>query len=321
MKKFLIILAGVICVALQVTPFFFNNNTENTQNSKSVILTVWHIDTFEGGRGSRYNFLREEAVNFAKINKGVYVLISNHTVLSAKKLLEKGSVPDLLSYGFCGIDLSGIAKEINFKSTSEGNVGNKQYAVSYLKGGYFVIKKGSGNGKLILSKGEYNTPEIACLFSNERSENLVIKAPLDAYSFFLNQKDATLIGTQRDVNRLLSRNAEFTATPIEEYSDLFQYFSLTSKDLNKEFYSKRFISHMLSEKVQSKISSLGMLSVNKTNLYDNGEIMHELEKTKINYTFSPFSSSQHYINACEEGVSLIKQGNDSGKITNFLKQL
>lgn len=321
MKKFLSILAGVICVALAVTPFFLTQKNIDAKTDKSVILTVWHIDTFEGGRGSRYNFLREQAVNFAKANEGVYLLVSNHTPLSVEKLLEKGSVPDLLSYGFCGIDLSGFAKELKGYEYDGGVINDKQFAVSYLKGGYFVIKKGDGKDKLILSKGEYNATEIACLFSNERSENLVVKSPLDAYSYFLTQKNATLIGTQRDINRLVSRNAEFTATPIDEFSDLFQYFSLTSKDKNKEFFANKFIAYMLSDKVQSKLTNLGMLSVNKQDLYGSGDVMHDLERTKINYTVSPFSSVTNFQNASNETFSLIKQGESKHKITNFLKQL
>ena len=320
MKKFYKILAGVICVALLVAPFFLipKNNAKSEENL--AILTIWHIDTFEGGKNSRCNFLREQANAFSKNNEGVYFLVSNHTVLSANNLLKKGSIPDIISYGYCNIDLSGKVKELNVGDLG-GAVGNKKYAVSYLKGGYYAIKKGGGGEEIILSKGEHTTPEIACLFSSERSKNLVVKSPLDAYNYFLTKKQATLIGTQRDIYRLQNRNIEFTATPISGYSDLFQYLSLTTKSEKNEMLARKFIAYMLSSKVQSKISSLGMLSINQNNLYDKSEIMHSLENISIDYTFSPFSSENNYKTACEEGLKLLKSGEDSSKIIKFLKQL
>ena len=320
MKRFIGFFCGALCLlVIAVSPFLINKN--ETVKNESVILTVWHIDGFEGGKGSRYTFLREVASDFSRQNKGVNILVSSYTQSGANELIKKGKTADVTSYGGVGLDLQNYAQELSISGVDGGVVNGKRYAVSYLKGGYFVIKKGNGGSDIIISKGENLTPEIACLFSSVRANSYIIKSPLDAYTLFLTRKNATLIGTQRDIERLSNRNEEFTAEPINGYSDIYQYASVTTQKMENEYYARSFIEYLISKKVQEKVVKLKMLSVNKTGLYPDSVYLSALEKVDIQYTFSPFSDKITQNKVCESALSALNLGGNYNEIINFIKQL
>lgn len=321
MKKVISILIGLVCITLIViSPFLLPDKDKDTSQS-SVILSVWHVDSFEGGKGSRYSFLRKNAEQFCKKYKGVFIVVSNFTPNSINQSLSLGKLPDVISYGNCFLSLENKAKSLSADVKDGGTIADKRYAVSYLRGGYFVIKRGDGGKEIVLSKGEYLTPEIACLFSSERSSNYLIKTPTEAYQYMLRNKNSTLIGTQRDIYRLINGNVEFSAQPIKEYSDVFQYLSLTSQKSQNEFYAKLFIDYMITPKVQQSVNSLGMLSVNQGETLSDNEYLSALESAYPNYTFSPFSDKTVFDNACDKAIALLKDGGETNEITNFLKQL
>ncbi len=321
MKKFICIFSGAICLLLLIFSPYLVKGEKAQDKPQTIVLTVWHVDGFEGGKGSRYTFLRNVASEFSKENEGVYLLVSSYSMQGANDLLGKGKSPDVISYGGVGLNLQNLAKQLTFSGLDGGSVGGKPYAISYLKGGYFVIKKGEGGNQIIISKSENVTPEIATLFSGERASEYVLLNPLDAYATFLTQKNSTLIGTQRDIERLTSRGVTFTATPIEKYSDLYQYLSLTTQKSQNEYYAQKFIEYMLCERVQKKVTSLKMLSINQTGLYKDSEYLTALEKNKIEYTFSPFSAKENLNLACENALNALKSGKDYNEIIKYVKQL
>ena len=63
------------------------------------IITLWHVDSFEGGIGSRKQFLLKTARTFEKQNKGVLIMVISHTPESVKESMDKGVYPDLISFG------------------------------------------------------------------------------------------------------------------------------------------------------------------------------------------------------------------------------
>ena len=321
MKKLFRWFAGALCLTtVIISPLLIKSNRVKSQTN-SVILTVWHVDGFEGGKGSRYTFLRDASTEFSRLNKGVYLLVSSYSMQGANDLLSKGKHPDILSFGGVGLNLQNYAKELRFLGHDGGTVSNKRYAISYIKGGYFVIQKGNGSTDIIISKGENVTPEIATLFSGEKVSGYVLKSPLDAFSAFLSKKDATLIGTQRDIERLTSRGENFTAKLIENYSDLYQYLSLTTTNENNEYYANRFIEFLLSEKIQSKIPTLKMSPVNLSGLQQDNVYLTAIENAKVSYTYSPFSAKENMAIACEKALDLLKSGENYNEIINFIKQL
>lgn len=321
MKKFLWIVTSVITLSVFIIcPFFLKK--QNTQSKvKTAVITVWNVDSFEGGKGSRTTFLRNVAKNFSKTYKNVSFLVTNYTLEGVETALSKGITPDLISYGGCSLNLQNYAEKINFDIKDGGELSKgKRYAVSYLKGCYYKIEKGSGKGTIILSKGDFTSPEIAGLFSNAIGSDYQILPPIKAYNLFAVKKDAVLIGTQRDVIRLINNNQEFTLTPILEYSDLYQYISLTSKGDTEKFYAREFISYLLSSSVQEKLTSLGMFSVNKSGQYVGDEYFSTSEKLP-NYTFSPYALKSEYDNVCNSAFSSLTRGGNYDEIVKYLKQL
>lgn len=311
---------GIACVFLVgISPFLIKKSDVKPSENK-VILTVWQIDSFEGGTGSRTAFIKDVATTFCKQNSGVYILVSSFTVESANEHLLNGIVPDVISCGACGLNLGGLAKELGGDLWG-GSVGNKTYAVAFLRGGYFSIEKGGGSKEIIISKGKYNHPYVACLCSNIRGESYVEKEPQEAFSYFVRSSKATMIGTQRDIVRLKNYGEEFTATPLPEYSDLIQYLSLTSRSELGEHYGRRFIEYLLSDIVQQKITKLKMLSPTIELDYVADKELTEYQKLKINYVASPFASLETLNNLEKEAKTAVINGYDSNSIINFLKQL
>ena len=131
MKKLLPIISLILCCVSIIFTFTFgiknlNKNKENVSEEYKCILTLWHIDTFEGGVGSRKQFLHNIAKNFEKKNKGVFIMVTSYTLEGVKQQFKKGNYPDILSYGN-GIEVKNLS-EINSKlSFSPSNINGKKY--------------------------------------------------------------------------------------------------------------------------------------------------------------------------------------------------
>ena len=321
MKKVATVVFAVLTVLIVVSAPFLLVRKTSQNKSDSVIITVWHVDAFEGGKGSRCSFLREMASEFMKKHNGVYFLVSNYSVEGIKTALQGGKHPDIVSFGGCDLGVENYAREINFSVKDGGNVGNKRYAVSYLKGGYFKIVKGVGAGELILPNGDYFSSETACLFSNAKAEKVIRLSVQDAYVRFTLSSNATMIGTQRDIVRLQSRTADFTATPLECYNDLFQYFSITTSEHKNFYYANEFIKYMLTDKVQQKLERLSMFSTTGVKLYSGDEIFSSYEGVKNEYTFIPFSTKDNFDLLKNKAFDGIERREDYEIIVNSCKNL
>ena len=236
------------------------------------ILTVWQIDSFEGGTGSRRQFLSSRANEFSKENKGVLFLITAHTKESAEENFKNGVYPDVLSFGG-GIVPTGATElpvDYFFKG---GALGGKVYATPWCRGGYALIKHGKFSSltaetdkkipSLIVSQGEYTMPLMAVFCGGYEIEKYETYKPTDAYGNFVLGKTPYLLGTQRDIMRLRARGESFSFSAVEGFCDLYQYVAITCKDENKIATATEFISYLLSEKSQGELSSIAMLPVNK----------------------------------------------------------
>lgn len=322
MKKFLTVLTAVVTLAVVIACPFFLKKKSALSEGKTAVVTLWHVDSFEGGKGSRCTFLRNAASAFSKKNKYVTFLVTNYTLQGLKTALSDGNLPDLISFGGCSLDVGNLAKKIDFNVLDGGELSkNKRYAVSYLKGGYFKIEKGSNSQTVILSKSDFTSPEIACLLSGVKGESFEVLPSQKACNAFIIKKDAVMIGTQRDVIRLRNNNQEIKVTPLSDYCDLFQYVSLTSKNDKSEYYARQFINYLLSDEVQQKVTTLNMYSVNKTGLYTGDEYFSDGEKQKPTYTFSPYASQGEYEKLSAAALSCLTQDKNYDEIVKYLKQL
>lgn len=294
------ILRGILPFALCIfviafMPFAYKKTTARqtlpikTPEHKYV-LTLWHIDVFEGGVGSRGDFLSKIAVEFR--SNGVLVMVVNHTVESAENSIKQGVLPDMISYGV-GVDfVAKYAKSLPKNSFSGGEIGGKIYAYPWCAGAYFLITKNENNqpiDKLFISKSAYNIPFISLFLGKVDAKEIEMKKPLDAYTSFLSAKEnVALLGTQRDLKRLEQRGVDFYAQPIGGFNDLIQYVSVTTCDSGRFGECIKFINYLISEKPQKQLSKIGMLSV-YYGVYTDGA-MAKVSFGDFYYTVSPFVS-------------------------------
>lgn len=290
MKRLIKIIVWALLISIVALISVIPKNTSNAiknGNEYKAVLTIWQIDSFEGGKGSRTAFLRGISSGFSKKYKGILTLITSHSVESAEKALNEGKIPDIVSVGASGLDFSKYQKEVgNLYVEGAGIIDKKRYFVPWAKGGYFKITRGNGKD-IIISEGKYNSSLIAFALSNQRCENYKIYNQVDAFNSFLINKNATLIGTHRDVVRLKNREIDCNIEPLGDFCDLYQYAIITS--INNAYYSRLFIDYLLSNDIQDKLINISMLSTVKGGLYSDDEAFTKLENQKINHIVSPFS--------------------------------
>ena len=301
-KIFFAIFAIVVAVFLLVAPYFIlpqikkgdtswlDNNTETT-----TFLELWEIDTFEGGTASRANFLERTAYMYQDKTKSNYVLVRSLDLEQAKLMLENGSRPDMISFGVGAGDLvSGIAQEIeeNFSVRNDLQAGGikdgKTLAVPWCFGGYLLcgmnditdlslsgLQNLSTDLPIIGTGYNYNQPKKA-LPENEIS--LTDKTPrtqYEAYESFLRGNEfQVLLGTQRDFYRLnnkvnLGVISNVNYRYLDTYTDLVQFISITTTDENNIEKATQFIEYLTSAEIQSRLTRIGMFSVDGKTIYSN----------------------------------------------------
>ncbi len=318
MKNLVKIISWALLIAILGLTFFMPKNSYNKDINKSeykAVLTIWQIDSFEGGKGSRTAFLREISLNFSKKHEGVLTLVVSHTVESAKKAISEEKIPDIISIGASGLDFSAYQKEIkNLSAEGGGVINGKRYFIAWAKGGYYKITKGEGK-KIITYECENNSPLIALALTGEKSQ-IEIKNREDAFQSFLNMKNVSLIGTHRDVYRLQNRNVDCVYTPLGEFCDLYQYALITSK--NNEYYSRVFIEYLLSSEVQEKLTNLSMFSTVKKGLYRDNESFLMGEKQKIEYFVSPFYDKNTIENLKEIAKEVLNGSKEKEELIKYL---
>lgn len=281
------------------------------------IITVWQIDTFEGGTGSRRQFLSNRAKEFSKNNQGVLFMITTHTKESAEENFRQGIFPDLLSFGG-GVLVSSAAElsaNLFFKG---GAIGGNVYATPWCRGGYALIKhrkfselsaeKEKKISSLIVSQSDYTMPLMAAFCGGYEIEKYEIYSPVQAYNNFLLGKVPYLLGTQRDIARLKARGENFTYTPVEGFCDLYQYVAITGENALKAETAAKFIDYLLSGKCQGALDGIFMLPV-KSGVKVEEEI-EPLYNAEIFSTVSVFLSGAE-ISGVNENLYEYYKGNTS----------
>lgn len=272
------------------------------------IVTLWQIDTFEGGSGSRKQFLLSVAKKFEKLYDGTLILVVSHTVESAKNSFNNGECPDLVSYGV-GLEVpnlkevsSGIKNVVKNSGSVGflgGSIGEKLYAVAWANGCYVLISNPKLEKEnvflprkidnLLVSQNSFTQPCLSLALENLSVNDLAVKSPLEAYVKFTENKTPYFLGTQRDVVRLLSRGMEFRATPITSYNDLYQYISLTCNNSEKSVYAEKFIEFLIGKEAQTSLNKIDMFSPYYPVTYSVTE-MAELQNAKYKSTVSAFTA-------------------------------
>ncbi len=256
-KLLLRALPFLIIAAILFSVIFFPRG-EAAPPVRQRVVTVWNVDTFEGGKGSRTSFLRSVARRVEAEREGVYYLVTSFTAEGAEAALAEGRKPDLLSFG---VGLSAFAEEslpLPYEFAG-GKIGADCLAVPWCMGGYFLFSEDENfeaEGRTALSAGGSNLTALSARFAGVEGETAESSA---AYTGFLSGKYRYLLGTQRDICRFQARGKDVFSRPLTGYNDLFQYISLLKTAEREDALA--FVEELLSGSTSERLGEIGMFPV------------------------------------------------------------
>lgn len=262
-----------VCVAFFISflCLYFKKDSAKAVN-EATALTIWQIDSFEGGKGSRADFLQSVGNEFGK-KENCYISVVSLSAEAARLNLSKGNVPDILSYG---AGTYGIESYVNDFSV-------------WCRGSYCLLTLDINsefsdvkNENTVINKGKDNFSGAAALFCG--IQNAKIESPTSAYVKLINGDYKYLLGSQRDIFRLKTREVAFSVKPITAFNDLYQIISKTTKCADTA-YAQKYINFLLTK--QDGLNRIGMFG-DGVKLYDDE--LNVLEKLtyehKITYPIS-----------------------------------
>lgn len=257
-KRFFRALPFLVSALVMISGFAALLPRSEEKVSAERVVRVWNVDTFEGGRGSRVNFLKSAARSVEKTRKGVVFLISAYSLAGAEEAFARGDMPDAISFG---VGLSAFAeKSLPLPYTFVGGtLGGKPLAYPWCRGEYALFSLSedfSEEGKTAISLGGSNLPEVAARLEGIEGEAL---PSLTAYTRFLSGEYRYLLGTQRDKSRFSARGVNVFSRPLTAFCDLYQYYSVLSAEHREDCIA--FLEELLSGKTQAKLTELGMYPI------------------------------------------------------------
>lgn len=297
MKKILpglkTVICTVACIAVLITfvCMAFGEEKKTSARQGESVLTVWQIDSFEGGKGSRADFLQSIGKDFAKSNP-CYINVLSISSDAARMNLSDGNIPDIISYG---AGTYGIETYL-----SDRNV--------WCRGGYCVLTidgdfSDISANNTVVNRGKDNFADAAALFCALQEADS--ETPTGAYVKLINGNYEYLLGTQRDIYRLKTRGVSFKIKPVTEFNDLYQNISVTADCAKKEI-AEAYVGYLLTR--TGEVNKVGMIS---DGVHYEDE-MREMENLSFDYKLtSPIS---------EEVRRRIEQCVSDGDI-NILKTL
>lgn len=324
-KTFFAIFSLVVAVFLFVAPYIIlpqiyagRDEWIKTAPPNAVFLELWEIDTFEGGSASRARFIEKNAYLYQERTINTYVLVQSFDINQAKTMLEQGSRPDIISFGVGAGELiepliTPVSNDFGVRADllAGGLVNGKQLAVPWCMGGYCLCadgdfgaltienfkEKAESSELCVIGTGQgYNVPKLGLNEEEKRYLSIDDLTQYEAYESYLKGNDfSVLLGTQRDFYRLNNKVNLGVIAPlnyryIDTYTDLIQYFAITADNENQVSAAEEFIKFMTSQKVQNKLGSIGMFTVNGMSIYN--DIYADFEralsgKLKVLNVFTP----------------------------------
>ena len=324
--KILRIILSIVLIFCIVFTFSFGkiSATDKLLDKKEEfkeILTIWQIDSFEGGKWSRREFINSVARKFEKNNTGVLIMVKTLSSEGVAEAVKRGEMPDIISYG-AGVDMINLQELKINKCFLNGKINDKQYAIPWCRGGYLLFSNPQKSNdenidKIVVSQAENTQPLLAMLYENINANKIEILPPLEAYIQFVTGKTAFFLGTQRDVERLESKGVTYTAKPLENYNDLYQYLSVTERG-NKKESAIKFVEYLLSKEIQLELSKISMMSEFYTVNFQN-QTLAEMSKIKAKYGLSAFLSKEQLKELQNLSLTGLKGDDESIiKIKNFV---
>ena len=301
------------------------NKYLSSMQTKDVVLSLYHVETFEGGTASRSKYLEKMAQRFNRLYSNCYIVVKTISQDELVLNIEKDNIPDMLSFGTgAGEYIAGFMAELeknkNVRSdlATLGTKGGKILAYPYMLSGYALISKQSlDEGENDISKllepnknskktikgvsiGMENTNPCKVLaqkgIKSSKENAGVFDSQYDAYCSFVRGESVSLLGTARDVHRIKNREQNGTIPTCSyyyfgSYSDLVQYIGVSTKSIKNLEYCKLFATFLTQEESQQAIKNYGLFSVRDTKIYTEN-YMNEFEDVLMGHisSFSAFSS-------------------------------
>ena len=254
MSKIRIYALMAVCAAFFISflCLYFKKESVKAINEDTA-LTVWQIDSFEGGKGSRAEFLQSIGNDFSK-KENCYINVVSLSAEAARLNLSNGNVPDVVSYG---AGMYGIESYVNGFSV-------------WCRGGYCLLTLDTNCDfsdvaaeNTVINKGKDNFSGVTALFCGVQSGKF--ESSTSAYVKLINGEYKYLLGTQRDIFRLKTRNVAFSVKAITAFNDLYQNISITTKCTDNQC-AQRYIDCVLSK--TNELNKIGMFG-DGAKLYDD----------------------------------------------------
>ena len=252
--KFKAVAFIAVCIAFFISFICLYCKKENAKAvNESTALVIWQIDSFEGGTGSRTGYLQSVGNEFSK-RENCYINVVSLSADAARLNLSEGNIPDIVSYG---VGTCGIERYI------------KNYKV-WCRGCYCLITLDANSDfsdvnaeNTVINEGRDNFAGAAALLCGLQDARF--ESPTAGYVKLINGEYKYLLGTQRDVFRLKTRDVAFSVKALTEFNDLYQNISITS-DCKNAVYAQKYIDYLSAKK--SELKKIGLF-YDGVKLYDD----------------------------------------------------
>ena len=249
------------------------------------VISIWHVETFEGGKKPRIDFLKSVAKEIESKHDDLLFMIKSVKPENLASELEVNS-PDIISFGY-GVGKIVLPFLTNFTTTfnardelvSSGMFNNKLFAVPYMVGGYSLFNHTANATNFYVGSNSYVHPER--IYEKMNFKPLETHTQFEAYKNFVNDKNSTLLGSTRDLFRVNNLNSigrlSAMISPVDSYTDLIQYLGV----VNSNKHTLNFIDKCLSFDCQNKLVDYALFSSLSHKLYNEG-IYNDMENAILN---------------------------------------
>ncbi len=282
----LLIILAIIIITPCIAAFSGKNEVDDV--SQMVVLKIWQIDSFEGGKGSRAQYLQNKADKLFK-DRNIYATVNSVSADSARENFKNGNFPDILSYG------------AGFYGLEQYLTGKNAVNFTWCRGGYCLLSLDPNDDfsavsgeNTVVNEGKDNLSGAAALFAGV--SNASFERPTGAYVSLISGNYRYLLGTQRDVFRLKTRGVSFSLKPLAAFNDLYQNICILGASEEKISACREFTDYLKAER--QDINKIGMFT-DEAGIYDDELSLMEgvtFEKTLKNF------ASIGYLNEINECV-------------------
>ena len=289
----LIVLAAVVIAALALA---FLPKDGDGGREEMIVIELWQIDGFEGGKGSRARYLQNKADKFFE-DKRVYVNVTSLSADAARENLSAGNIPDMISYGagFYGIEGYVNASDFSYLCWCRGG-----YVMITLNGDFSDVSRTN----TVINAGRDNLVSACALLEGLAEADSA--APTEAYVALLNGEYKYLLGTQRDIYRMETRGADYRAKALTSFNDLYQNVSILCEGKNYESCLS-FARHLNED--CAGVEELGMVSEKTAHT----GTMADIQSAEYEYSIKSFVG-EGYMESVRQAI---KNG-DANSLKNLL---